>query len=267
MAEPVRTIRWGAEPEFFGPRHEFREQVLAEVVAAWSPADGWLVDAAAGLGSFSRRLAARGYRVAAVDRSWESLLEHRRRARERGLAERTPPVLADVTRLPFATGALAGAVTAETIEHLDDDAALAAELGRVVRPGGGLALSTPADPAQWSDWDVWAEHRRRYRRDDLLDVVRRGGFEPTACRSFGFPLVRVYDALFLRRLIRRRALGEGEARPGGGSPRSPIVRFALRAGRSRLAVAAVVALFRLDRLFEGASLGVGWTVSARRRST
>ncbi len=256
----VRTIRWGAEPEFFGPRHDFRERVLFESLRGWKPEDGWLVDAAAGLGSFSRKLAENGFRVVALDRSLESLIEHRRISRLRGLERATLPVLGDVTALPFRTGSLAGAVTAETIEHLDDDRAAAMEFSRVVALGGGLAVSTPADPAQWSHWDEWAEHRRRYRRDELVSLFEEAGFGVSACRSFGFPLVRLYDALFLRRLIRRRA------DTAAVEARSPIVAFARRAGKSRLLVRLATAVFGLDRLFDWARLGVGWTLTARRRT-
>ena len=166
-------------------------------------------------------------------------------------------MLGDALALPFRDGAFAAAVTAETIEHLDDDSRFAAELGRVVRPGGGLAVSTPADPAQWSDWDVWAEHRRRYTRSALVSVLEAAGFRVEACRAFGFPIVRVYDALFLRKMIRARAGGDR----GKGSG---LVAFARRAGRSRFAVELVTALFSLDRLFGGSDLGVGWTVRAIR---
>jgi SAM-dependent methyltransferase len=265
-AEEIRTIRWGAEPEFFGPRHEFREDLLEEAVAGWDPGSGWIADAAAGLGTMTRRLAGRGFRVVAVDRSIDSLLHHVRAARASGIAGRTPALLADVLRLPFRDGALAGLVTAETIEHLDDDETAAREIARVVRPGGGVAVSTPANPSLWSEWDVWAEHRRRYRREGLVALFERAGFERSDCRAFGFPTVRIYDALFLGRLIRKRARpaipSGGDAGRGAG-----IVGFALRAGRSRLAVAAVKALFQVDRLFARSSLGVGWTLSARRRGS
>ncbi|NIP95903.1 MAG: methyltransferase domain-containing protein, partial [Akkermansiaceae bacterium] len=44
---------------------------------------------------------------------------------------------------PFASGALAGATLIEVIEHIIQAESLAAELHRVIRPGGWLVLTTP----------------------------------------------------------------------------------------------------------------------------
>ena len=53
------------------------------------------------------------------------------------------------------------------IEHLDDDAAALASLGRLVRPGGTLIVSVPALPELFSEFDQVQGHRRRYQPDDL----------------------------------------------------------------------------------------------------
>jgi len=254
----ARTIRWGDEPELFGPRHEYRESVLLDAIVSWKPEDGAVLDAAAGLGTLSRKLARRGFQVVSLDRSWESLLHHRRLARAEGIGSRSWTVLGDMNQMPFRSGALAGAVSAETMEHLDDDRSAAIELARAIAPGGGLAVSTPADPGQWSDWDVWAEHRRRYRKEELTALFSAAGFSEMNCRSFGFPIVRLYDALFLRRMIRQRASSHAKGKEGR------LVSFARQAGRSRLAVQAVIAIFQIDRLFEKLPRGVGWTLTAAR---
>jgi SAM-dependent methyltransferase len=52
-------------------------------------------------------------------------------------------VVADAEALPLRTGALAGLVCDDTIEHLPDDRAAAGELARVLQPGGRAVIATP----------------------------------------------------------------------------------------------------------------------------
>lgn len=52
-------------------------------------------------------------------------------------------VVADVEALPFADGVFAGCVCDDTIEHLPNDRAGAAELSRVMTPGGRAVIATP----------------------------------------------------------------------------------------------------------------------------
>lgn len=52
-------------------------------------------------------------------------------------------VVADLEHLPFRDGVFGSVVCDDTIEHVPDDRAGLAELGRVTRPGGRIALATP----------------------------------------------------------------------------------------------------------------------------
>ncbi|MEU5299845.1 class I SAM-dependent methyltransferase [Streptomyces noursei] len=56
-------------------------------------------------------------------------------------------LLADVTRLPLPSAALDAVFAAGLVSHLSDSAAGLAELARVVRPGGRLALFHPVGRA------------------------------------------------------------------------------------------------------------------------
>ncbi len=105
-------------------------------------------------------------------------------------------VRGDIHRLPYADGAFDRVIMSEVLEHLDDDARGLAEVRRVLRPGGLLAVTVPnARYPYWYDpinrvaegvfrrpirrgpfAGIWANHRRLYRREDLVGLVERGGF-------------------------------------------------------------------------------------------
>jgi len=95
---------------------------------------------------------------------------------------------ADACRLPFASGSFDLLLAADEIEHRDDDTAALCEFVRVLRPGGHLVLTVPAFPALWGPQDIVAEHRRRYRRGPLLDLIARAGLPVHTCFHFNYLL-------------------------------------------------------------------------------
>ena len=248
---------WGTDPEFFGPRHAHRERrIVRELDSPARPGDLHL-DCAAGLGSLSLTLARSGRTVVAADRSMRSLAHLLKRSGTDESAGTVLPVVSDITQLPFADNTFASATSAETLEHIDDHRRAARELGRVLGPGGWLVGTVPADPAQWSDWDDWGGHLRRYDPAAMTDILTEVGPRPRVT-VWGWPVLRLYDGLFLKRVNRRRL----------HSPLSvdqdPTLRKISSLGRRRSLVRAVRSLFELDRLFDGARWGVGLLFAVRK---
>lgn len=96
-----------------------------------------------GRGGFSAWLAANGAReVVGADFSAVAVRKARDLARARGLGN-LRFAIADLCDLGCAAGTFDIAISCETIEHVADPARAAAELGRVLRPGGRLYLTTP----------------------------------------------------------------------------------------------------------------------------
>lgn len=229
---------WGTEPEFVGPRHQLRERLLLDLFLSASPGPS-VLNAGAGQGSFSLRLARLGFEVTSVDDSPAAVDVLRRRVP--GLIE-----LADVTALPFANESFDAAVLGEVLEHVPDDAGALSEVARVLRPGGVLAVSVPANPARFGPSDRWAGHLRRYSRHMLVDACERSGFRVRRCVAWGFPV----SALYHRHLYERRLDRHGAAPP------RPWERPTLR---------ALALLLQIDRLFVGVERGaLGYLLLAAR---
>jgi SAM-dependent methyltransferase len=118
------------------------EQALAAVRLAGAPEGGDVLDVPCGFGRHAVPLGAAGYRAVGADRS-QALLEE---ARRRTAGARWPKLVrADYRDLPFADGSFDAALNLFTsLGYLGDeqDERALAEIGRVLRPGGGLVIET-----------------------------------------------------------------------------------------------------------------------------
>jgi SAM-dependent methyltransferase len=229
---------WGTAPEFIGPRHELRERLLLDLFLSGAPGPR-VLDAGAGQGTMSTRLERVGFEVTSTDVSAAAVEVLRDRLA--GAVRQ-----ADVTALPFPDASFDGAVLGEVLEHVEEDVRALAEVRRVLRPGGVLTLSVPANPALFGPSDEWAGHVRRYTRRALLEACREAGVTVHRCLAWGFPFSRLYHRHVYERYLDRR----GPSRPGG---------------RHRPLVAAVGALLQVDRLFVGVERGcLGYLVLATR---
>nr|WP_281363317.1 methyltransferase domain-containing protein [Nocardioides perillae] len=88
----------------------------------------------------------------------------------------------DALALPFADGEFDRVVAAEVLEHVPADIQAIAELARVLRPGGTLAVSVPRWFPEVVNWklshdyhDTPGGHIRIYTDAELVDKVTRAG--------------------------------------------------------------------------------------------
>ena len=93
-------------------------------------------------------------------------------------------VCGDATQLPFADGSFDGVVASEVLEHVPDDVGALAELVRVLRPGGALAITVPSWLPEKINWmlsdDYHAPaavggHVRIYSATELKAKLRAAG--------------------------------------------------------------------------------------------
>lgn len=119
------------------------EVVFDEFLGAVDLRGRSLLDAGCGTGRFSAVAAARGATVTSLDIGPRLLEVARRRCR-------TTPVCGDVGQLAFADAAFDVVVSSECIEHTVDPRRAVAELLRVCRPGGLVAITCPNRAWRWS---------------------------------------------------------------------------------------------------------------------
>jgi SAM-dependent methyltransferase len=119
---------------------------------AWLEPPGLALDVACGAGRNALHLAARGYRVLALDISWEGLQRLADKARQRRLP--ILPVHADVERFAFPPATFDLIVnTRFLLRSLFD------EYRRALRPGGLLLFETyNVDEIEKLGGDIWREY-------------------------------------------------------------------------------------------------------------
>jgi SAM-dependent methyltransferase len=94
-------------------------------------------------------------------------------------------VVGDGRALPFPDGCFDKVIAAEVLEHVPDDGAALAELARVLRTGGKMAVTVPRWYPEVVNWALSAEyhnvsggHIRIYRRAQLRRRLRGAGLVP-----------------------------------------------------------------------------------------
>lgn len=95
-------------------------------------------------------------------------------ARLRGRA--ASATLQSVTALSFADAEFDLVCAFDVVEHVDDEEGTFSELDRVCAPGGALLLSVPLHPSQWTAFDDFVGHRRRYEPARLVEKLAEHGF-------------------------------------------------------------------------------------------
>ena len=129
------------------------------------PAPGRALDIGAAGGGNTRVLRGHGWQALAVDYSVAAV----EIARARGVGA----MRADARELPVRSGACDLVTAFDVLEHIDEDYLVAAEIARVLRPGGTALISVPCDMALWSAHDEACAHVRRYSRSGLTDLVQK----------------------------------------------------------------------------------------------
>jgi demethylmenaquinone methyltransferase/2-methoxy-6-polyprenyl-1,4-benzoquinol methylase len=139
----------------FGQDPRWRRFLVARLEVG--PGD-LVLDVATGTAAVALELTRRtGCSVLGLDQSPEMLAEGRRRVAEAGLADRIELVEGQAEELTFDDESFDGLTFTYLLRYVDDPAATLAELARVVRPGGTIAMlefGLPRGLARPA-WELW----------------------------------------------------------------------------------------------------------------
>lgn len=93
--------------------------------------------------------------------------------------------------LPVADGSYDLVALLDVLEHVDEDRASLAAIGRKLLPDGRLLITVPAMPWLWSAHDAVHHHKRRYTRASLGATIAAAGLQVERIGYFNgflFPL-------------------------------------------------------------------------------
>jgi SAM-dependent methyltransferase len=161
---------WGLVPDEPGPPPE----PLRRFVRSLGHVERAL-DLGCGDGRLTGELDAMG--LTAADVSPVALERAARRLPDARIVELEPDAA-----LPFDDGSFDLVLCAETIEHVRDVQLLVSEVRRVLRPGGTLALTTPANLPLGRRPDPLSPHLRFFTRRSLRRLLDELGFEVESLR-------------------------------------------------------------------------------------
>jgi SAM-dependent methyltransferase len=199
-----------------------------------------LLDLGCGFGRHAFEGLRRGARVVACDMAIPELEQVRALFEAMALEGEAPPggmavtANGDATHLPFADDTFDRIIASEVMEHIPDDDGALAELVRVLRPGGVIAVTIPAQMPEKICWMLSDEyyapkaeggHVRIYSEGDLRTKMTDAGLDPGAShkahalhspywwlkcavgpRNDDFPLVKLYNKVLVWDIAKRPAI-------------------------------------------------------------
>ena len=246
-------LTWGEDPDLFGPKDWFRNSLLIRKVRKYVKS-GSILDYGCGSGICITRLLKYDYRLLGIDVTEENVRYLQRRFRGNNCVKIHR---GDETLLRHMRQPVSAIICGETLEHIEDDAALVQLFRDNLLPDGYVFLSVPAHQSRWSEIDVFAGHFRRYEKDVLRSLFSSNGFTVEELFYYGFPLGTLWDATIADPIMRRK-MESGVVYTGTRSWLGTILRFT--------AIKKIMALmFYIDTvLFPDNPRGTGLILVAKR---
>ena len=157
--EKIETFEAWQEDYYQPISRWYYDRAIPRMVRGLNPKpDSVVLDAGCGPGGHSIRTAKMGYRVQAVDISHAVIKLAKERAEKEGVADRIEFEQGDLTKLRFDDASFDCIFSWGCVIHIPPVEQALAELGRITRPGGRLALQV-LNRYSW-DWPIEATARK-----------------------------------------------------------------------------------------------------------
>jgi len=111
---------------------------------------------------------------------------------------------ADACELPIQDARIDAVVSANLLEHIQDDVGALAEIRRVLRPGGVAVVVVPTGAGAYDYYDRFLGHVRRYRHGEMAEKARTVGLEVDSDFHLGS---LIYPPFWLVKQRNRRRFG------------------------------------------------------------
>jgi SAM-dependent methyltransferase len=173
---------------FFG-----RNLIIKHMISNYLPLNSTILEIGCGTGFVSSYLKKAGYDSIDCSDIFHSAIRY---CKKRGAGNAY--YLFDLQHCPFFEHYDAVCVF-DVLEHIDDDELALKNLYNSVHEGGYLFITVPANSLLWSELDIYAKHKRRYSREDLIQKVEHAGFHIVRCTYF---MSVLFPILYISRRFR-----------------------------------------------------------------
>jgi len=200
--DDLQTTMWLEQNShwWYRARRELLASILSKTVFPHTGDNAHILEIGCGSGGNFDLFVERGTLVG-IEVSALAIRLARTRAKKLGLESLlTRGSLPEALELPRLGQRFNVACAFDVLEHLDQDAATIRRVWSCLDFGGFFLITVPCHPWLFSEHDALLEHRRRYRKRDLITLLRSEGFEVIDCRWW---LCLLFPALIATRLLYR----------------------------------------------------------------
>jgi|SRR4030042_837143 len=170
-----------------------RRNLLKSILSSLNLPIGCLaIDIGCGAGSNLKILKTVGLKEIGLDQSFYALSLA-------GKTARCPLINGSLDRLPIRPESVGLILAMDVLEHIENDTLGICELYQTLKKRGILILTVPAFRFLWGIQDFATGHKRRYARQEILNMLRKKGFEILKLSYFNFFLF--FPILLMRRII------------------------------------------------------------------
>lgn len=211
---------------------------------------GRVLDIGCGAGRNAVALAKMGFTVVGVDNNTVPLHIARTYAKNQGVSNNITFIRKDILRMrPGELGLYDYCICQEVIEHITNYQKVIDVIYGSLKKGGVLILTTQHNPDLWNKLDDYAQHVKRFTKDEIRDALH--SFKHVVITITGFPFHRLSHFFYMTWLTIRHENHDTATFMKGSTQMALYTRL-------------LPALMKIDRLFDFTEFGKSIIAIARK---